>query len=59
MSHSDARTEADIAFGLDSVEFGQDATGVWSQCGEDLTVTKSEQEHLTTVNHLQPDKIYQ
>lgn len=45
MSHSDARTEADISFGLDSVELGQDATSVWCQCGEDFTVTTSEQEN--------------
>lgn len=44
MSHSDACTEADFSFGLDSVEFGQDATGVWCQCGEDLTIATSEQD---------------
>lgn len=39
MSHSDACAEADLSFGLDSVEFGQDAARIWCQCGQDLTVT--------------------
>lgn len=39
MSHSDARAEADLSFGLDSMQFGQDAASVWSQCGQDLAVT--------------------
>jgi len=39
MSHSDACAEADLSCGLDSVKFGQDASSVWCQCGEDLTVT--------------------
>lgn len=58
MSHSDARTEADFSFGLYSVEFGQDTTSVWCQCGEDLTIATSEQDKkIPTVNyHLQHDK---
>ena len=39
MSHSDAHAEADVSFGLDSVEFGQDAARIWSQCCQDLCVT--------------------
>lgn len=44
MSHSDARAEADLSFGLDSVEFGQDAARIWCQCGQDLTVTARKHE---------------
>lgn len=39
MGHPDASAEADLAFGLDSVQFGQNAASVWGQCGQDLTVT--------------------
>lgn len=39
MSHPDARAEADVAAGLDSVEFGQDAARIRGQRGQDLTVT--------------------
>ena len=39
MSHSDASTEADFPFRLDSMQFGEDATGVWGESGQHLTVT--------------------
>lgn len=39
MSYSDACAEADLSFGLDSVEFGQNAASIRCQCGQDLTVT--------------------
>lgn len=40
MSHPDPCAEADFSFGLDSMEFGQDAARIWSQCGQDLAVAK-------------------
>lgn len=39
MSHSDACAEGNFAFRLDRVKFGQDASRIWCQCGQDLTVT--------------------
>lgn len=39
MGHPDASAEADLAFGLDSVQFGQDAARIRGQCGQNLTVT--------------------
>lgn len=41
MSHPDASAEADLSFGLYSVEFRQDAPSVRCQCGQYLTVTTS------------------
>lgn len=39
MGYSDASTKADLAAGLNGVQFGEDAPGVWRQSSQDLTVT--------------------
>lgn len=46
MSHSDPRAEGDPSFGLNCVEFGQDAAGIWCQRGQDLTVTARKQRNI-------------
>ena len=38
MGHADASAEGDLAFGLDSVELGEDTASVRGECGQHLTV---------------------
>lgn len=38
VSDPDARAEADVPFGLNGVQFGQDASAVRGQSGQDLAV---------------------
>lgn len=43
MGHSDPGAEADLSFGLDGVQFGQEAARIWRQRVQDLTVTARKQ----------------
>lgn len=38
MGHSDTSGETNLPFRLDSMQFGEDATTVWSEGGQHLTV---------------------
>jgi hypothetical protein len=51
VGHADASAEGDLAFGLDSVELGEDTASVRGECGQHLTVTKCEQRILVSSDH--------
>lgn len=52
MSHPDPCAEGDFSFGLDSMEFGQDAARIWCQCGQDLTVAKWRRTRKKKIKHV-------